>query len=116
MSGKLSKRSDYYFATCKKTGAVYTGKVNTVNNVEPTESQLEARRLFASRINAVNDWIEKNQPSESQPKGSEEYKKMLAAYKVQYKIGNWRAFLFKKLGASANGNGGNAGSGSGDLG
>ena len=93
LSGKVSKDSNVYFATKKRTGKVYTGMICSQSHHIPTEAQIAARSQFIIRINTIKAWVEKNRPNETRPNGTEEFQKMM----LYYSIGNWRTFLFKYL-------------------
>ncbi|MCR5394640.1 MAG: hypothetical protein K6E86_04535 [Bacteroidales bacterium] len=127
MSGKICGHSDMYFSTNKQTGHVYTGKRCFPSEAAPTEAQLAARTRFGQLMGQVKQWVNENGPSTKNVNGTEIYQKVLAAYKAQHRIGNFRAFVSSKFkdgtvtigdttGGSGSGSGSGGSTGGGDLG
>lgn len=89
ISGAVCKHDGVYFATNKQTGKVYAVQVCNPSEQEPTAKQLAARESFKNRMKAASAWLKAN------PKGSDAYKEVEAAYKAQHKIGNITAYIAK---------------------
>ena len=96
MSGKLGKRSEYFFVTNRQTGRIHTAKRTESYHV-PSEAQVAAQAKFTQRVQNTCLWIKTNGPATEHPMGTEAYQKALAAYKAQRKIGSFFGYVASKL-------------------
>ena len=87
ISGKLCSRSGVIYAVSKQTGITHRIERHEFTDAN-TEEQQAVRKTFVSKAKFAAIWWNANKPSAEQPKGSENYRLVLKAYKAQHKIGN----------------------------
>lgn len=87
ISGKLCSRSGVIYAVSKQTGITHRIERHEFTDAN-TEEQQAVRKTFVSKAKFAAIWWNTNKPSAEQPKGSENYRLVLKAYKAQHKIGN----------------------------
>lgn len=87
ISGKLCSRSGVIYAVSKQTGITHRIERHEFTDAN-TEEQQAVRKTFVSKGKFAAIWWNANKPSTEQPKGSENYRLVLKAYKGQHKIGN----------------------------
>ena len=87
ISGKLCSKEGTYIALNKQTGKMYSA-VRHVTTYSNTEAQQEVKKAFVSRSKLGTAWWNANKPSETNPKGTDNYQLVMKAYKSQHKIGN----------------------------
>ena len=92
ISGKLCSKEGTYIALNKQTGKMYSA-VRHVNTYSNTEAQQAVRTAFVSRSKLGTAWWMANKPSETNPKGTDNYRLVMKAYKSQHKIGNPLSYL-----------------------
>ena len=92
ISGKLCSKEGTYIALNKQTGKMYSA-VRHVNTYSNTEAQQAVRTAFVSRSKLGTAWWMANKPSEANPKGTDNYRLVMKAYKSQHKIGNPLSYL-----------------------
>lgn len=92
ISGKLCSKEGTYIALNKQTGKMYSA-VRHVNTYSNTEAQQAVRTAFVSRSKLGTAWWLANKPSETNPKGTDNYRLVMKAYKSQHKIGNPLSYL-----------------------
>ena len=92
ISGKLCRKEGTYIALNKQTGKMYSA-VRHVNTYSNTEAQQAVRTAFVSRSKLGTAWWMANKPSEANPKGTDNYRLVMKAYKSQHKIGNPLSYL-----------------------
>lgn len=92
ISGKLCSKEGTYIALNKQTGKMYSA-VRHVNTYSNTEAQQAVKAAFVSRSKLGTAWWMANKPSEANPKGTDNYRLVMKAYKSQHKIGNPLSYL-----------------------
>lgn len=92
ISGKLSSKDGVVYSVNKQTGITTRSDRHGYTDAN-TEAQQAVRKLFATKGKFANKWWNANKPSTENPKGSDNYKLVLKAYKSQHKIGNRLGYL-----------------------
>jgi len=92
ISGKLCRKSNTVLAVNKHTGKTY--RYDSHPGVQPnSDDQKAVKALFTSKAKAAATWWNANKPSSSNNEGTADYKKVMAAYNKQFKVGNPYAYL-----------------------
>lgn len=92
ISGKLCSRSGVIYAVNKQTGITHRIERHEFTDAN-TEAQQAVRKTFLSKGKFASAWWKTNKPSDATPRGSENYRLVLKAYKSQHKIGNPYSYL-----------------------
>lgn len=92
ISGKLCSRSGVIYAVNKQTGITHRFERHEFTDAN-TEAQQAVRKTFLSKGKFASAWWKANKPSDATPRGSENYRLVLKAYKSQHKIGNPYSYL-----------------------
>lgn len=92
ISGKLCSRSGVIYAVNKQTGITHRIERHEFTDAN-TEAQQAVRKTFLSKGKFASAWWKANKPSDATPRGSENYRLVLKAYKSQHKIGNPYSYL-----------------------
>lgn len=92
ISGKLCSRSGVIYAVNKQTGITHRFERHEFTDAN-TEAQQAVRKTFVSKGKFAAAWWKANKPSDATPRGSENYRLVLKAYKSQHKIGNPYSYL-----------------------
>lgn len=92
ISGKLCSRSGVIYAVNKQTGITHRLSRHEFTDAN-TEAQQAVRKTFLSKGKFASAWWKANKPSDATPRGSENYRLVLKAYKSQHKIGNPYSYL-----------------------
>lgn len=92
ISGKLCSRSGVIYAVNKQTGITHRFERHEFTDAN-TEAQQAVRKTFVSKGKFASAWWKANKPSDATPRGSENYRLVLKAYKSQHKIGNPYSYL-----------------------
>ena len=87
VSGKLCSKEGTYISLNRQTGKMYSAVRHNYTNPN-TEAQQVVKAAFASRAKLGTAWWNANKPSETNPKGTDNYQLVMKAYKAQHKIGN----------------------------
>ena len=92
VSGKLCSKEGTYISLNRQTGKMYSAVRHNYTNPN-TEAQQAVKAAFASRAKLGTAWWNANKPSDTNPKGTDNYQLVMKAYKAQHKIGNPYSFM-----------------------